>query len=257
MKILDYEGLKQVITKIKELLDKRVEKDKFFDQETNPGDQGAKWGSGKRSLVNWLSDFDQRTKENKDNIKLKVTAINGKGLSTNDFTDDYKKVVNELTMKNPPSSDFNSVTTQGIYNGSFSTNCPTGNGKYTLIVLPTDSAEQHRFNYMVQIAIKDNNDGTPFFRQRRGSSTWGQWYKFSTNDYTNADKAKVSAIPSNPKYTDTTYNEATTSNRGLMSAGDKQKMNNLKEQIILTESQYNALSDSQKNDTSKIYFIKE
>ena len=27
----------------------------------------------------------------------------------------------------------------------------------------------------------------------------------STNDFTNADKAKVDAIPSNPKYTDTTY----------------------------------------------------
>ncbi|MBU5669493.1 hypothetical protein KQI68_06530 [Peptoniphilus sp. MSJ-1] len=38
---------------------------------------------------------------------------------------------------------------------------------------------------------------------------------------------------------------------------DKTKLSNLKEQIILTESQYNALSTSQKNDESKIYFIKE
>lgn len=29
----------------------------------------------------------------------------------------------------------------------------------------------------------------------------------STNDYTNADKAKVDAIPANPKYTDTVYND--------------------------------------------------
>lgn len=46
----------------------------------------------------------------------------------------------------------------------------------------------------------------------------------STNDYTNDDKAKVEA---------------------------------LKEQVILTETQYNALSSEQQNDITKIYFIKK
>ena len=109
---------------------------------------------------------------------------------------------------------------------------------------------------MFQIAIRDNSDSTPYFRQRRGASNWGKWYKFSTNDYTDSDKKKVSDIPSNPKYTDTTYSEATTSNSGLMSASDKKKLDNIKEQVILTESEYNALSTPQKNDVSKIYFIK-
>lgn len=45
----------------------------------------------------------------------------------------------------------------------------------------------------------------------------------STNDYDNAAKAKVDKIPENPKYTDTTYNSATTSVAGLMSAADKAK----------------------------------
>lgn len=224
MKILDYDGFKQVITKIKTLIDERVEQTEFDTLKT---------------LVN-----------------KKVTSVDGKGLSTNDLTNSRRDTVDELTMKNPPSSDFNSVSKQGIYNGSFSSNCPNGSGKYTLIVMPTDSSTQHRPNYMFQFAIKDNNDGTPFFRIRRGSSTWGKWYKYSTNDYTDSDKSKVASIPSNPKYTDTTYSEATTSSRGLMSASDKQKMNNLKEQVILTESEYNALSTSQKNDASKIYFIK-
>ena len=224
MKILDYDGFKQVITKIKKLIDKKAE---ATDLETL-----------------------------KKTVDKKVSSISGKGLSTNDFTNSRRDTVDELTMKNPPSSDFNSVSKQGIYNGSFSSNCPNGSGKYTLIVLPTDSSTQHRTNYMFQFVIKDNNDGTPFFRLRRGSSTWGKWYKYSTNDYTDADKRKVTGIPSNPKYTDTTYSEATTSSRGLMSASDKQKMNNLKEQVILTESEYNALSTSQKNDSSKIYFIK-
>lgn len=223
MKILDYDGFKQVIIKIKKLIDKKAE---TTDLETL-----------------------------KTIVDKKVGAVDGKGLSTNDFTNNHRDTVDELTMKNPPSNDFNSVSKQGIYNGNFSSNCPNGSGKYTLIVLPTDSSTQHKTNYMFQFAIKDNTDGTPFFRLRRGSS-WGKWYKYSTNDYTDADRSKVTAIPSNPKYTDTTYSEATTSSRGLMSASDKQKMNNLKEQVILSESEYNALSSTQKNDASKIYFIK-
>lgn len=163
MKILDYDGFKQVITKIKTLIDERVEQTEFDTLKT---------------LVN-----------------KKVTSVNGKGLSTNDLTNSRRDTVDELTMKNPPSSDFNSVSKQGIYNGSFSSNCPNGSGKYTLIVLPTDSSTQHRTNYMFQFAIKDNADGTPFFRLRRGSSTWGKWYKYSTNDYTDSEKRKLSALP--------------------------------------------------------------
>lgn len=49
----------------------------------------------------------------------------------------------------------------------------------------------------------------------------------STNDYTDLAKQKVDAIPSNPKYTDTTYSNATTSSAGLMSAADKVKLNGL------------------------------
>ena len=104
----------------------------------------------------------------------------------------------------------------------------------------------------------------------------------STNDYTTAAKKKVDAIPTDPKYTDTvttingntgvisksdiealgipgkdtTYNTATQSTSGLLSSSDKKKLDAIKEQVILTESEYNALTTSQKNDTSKIYFIK-
>lgn len=49
----------------------------------------------------------------------------------------------------------------------------------------------------------------------------------STNDYTDAAKQKVDAIPTNPKYTDTTYSNATTLSAGLMSAADKVKLNGL------------------------------
>lgn len=212
----------------------------------------------------------------------KVDKVSGKGLSTNDFTDDLKTSLESLMMKNTPSSDFNSVSKAGIYNGSFSTNGPSGSGKYTLFVFPTDSSTQHRENYMFQIAVKDNADDTPYFRLRRGASNWGSWYKYSKNDYTTEEKNKVSGIPVDPKYTDTittvngktgeiskedivalgipgsakSYSAATTSSDGLMSSADKKKLDGVKEQVILTQTQYDALSTDQKNDSTKIYFIK-
>lgn len=104
----------------------------------------------------------------------------------------------------------------------------------------------------------------------------------SSNDFTDTAKGKVDAIPSNPKYTDTvttindktgaiskadivalgipskdtTYGLASQSSNGLMSAADKKRLDNIKEQIALTEAQYNALSSTQQNDSKKIYFIK-
>lgn len=54
----------------------------------------------------------------------------------------------------------------------------------------------------------------------------------------------------------TTYGLASQSSNGLMSAADKKRLDNIKEQVALTETQYNALSSAQQNDATKIYFIK-
>lgn len=106
----------------------------------------------------------------------------------------------------------------------------------------------------------------------------------STNDYTDVAKTKVDNIPTSAKYTDTvtsisgktgaitkadivalgipgqdtntTYGLVTQSSNGLMSAADKKRLDNIKEQVALTEAQYNALSTEQQNDSKKIYFIK-
>lgn len=110
----------------------------------------------------------------------------------------------------------------------------------------------------------------------------------STNDYDDLAKAKVDGIPDNPKYSDTIpdltdyvkkdeipklpdlkdyaktsdiktkLSEMTSdSNNRLVSDVEKTKLSNLKEQVILTEAEYEALSDEQQNDESKIYFLKE
>lgn len=104
----------------------------------------------------------------------------------------------------------------------------------------------------------------------------------STNDYTDAAKKKVDAIPSSPKYTDTvtsingktgaitkadivalgipgtntTYPVASQSSNGLLSAADKKRLDNIREQVALSEAQYKALSSTQQGDKTKIYYIK-
>lgn len=218
----------------------------------------AKKSEIKTKLSEMTSDSTHRTVTDteKKTWNNKVDKIEGKGLSVNDFTNELKAELDKITMKDTPSADFNLVSKQGLYNGSFSSNCPSGSGKYTLFVYPTDSSTQHRENYMFQIAVKDNVDSTPYFRLRRGSTTWGKWYKYSSNDYTDVAKTKVDNIPANPKYTDTTYGLASQSSNGLMSAADKKRLDNIKEQVALTEAQYNALSSTQQNDSKKIYFIK-
>lgn len=70
--------------------------------------------------------------------------------------------------------------------------------------------------------------------------------------------------------TNTTYSTATQSNNGLMSYGDKRKLDSLKqvtkqdiknlgfpEHVVLTQTQYDALSSTQKADTKVFYYIKK
>lgn len=46
----------------------------------------------------------------------------------------------------------------------------------------------------------------------------------STNDYTNADKAKVDAIPANPRYTDTVYTHPATHPASIITQDSARRM---------------------------------
>ena len=46
----------------------------------------------------------------------------------------------------------------------------------------------------------------------------------STNDYTNADKAKVDAIPTSPKYTDTVYTHPSTHPASIITQDSARRM---------------------------------
>lgn len=70
------------------------------------------WGSGSRELEYWIGDFDKRTKQNKDALNKKVDGVEGKELSSNDFTDSYKAKVDAIKEQVIlTESEYNALTT--------------------------------------------------------------------------------------------------------------------------------------------------
>lgn len=74
------------------------------------------------------------------------------------------------------STDFNSMTTPGLYTmRSSSTNAPTSGAYHSLIVNKSDSG-----SYIQQIAIKEGS--TEMYLRYGSSSSWGNWAKVGITD---------------------------------------------------------------------------
>lgn len=98
-------------------------------------------------------------------------------------------------------------------------------------------------------ALKDSIDGE---LKKKVPAETGKG--LSTNDYTETAKAKVDAIPANPKYTDT----ITTVNGKV---GDIVKTDikdlGFPEHVVLTQVEYDTLDDVQKENPTIFYYIKK
>lgn len=178
-----------------------------------------------KDLTGYAKTADVDTK-----LKSKVSVVNGKGLSTNDYTNNDKVKVDALdplssdkkiVYKQKRNTDFNNLTEAGFYTVQTSTNAPHNQYNYwSLIVLNSTSVDHG--SYVQQIAINEMTDDRAIY-MRKKSSNWTSWIKLeaapdlsnlvtkvdgkglSSNDFTNSYKQKLDNIPSNPKYTDTTY----------------------------------------------------
>ena len=112
--------------------------------------------------------------------------------------------------------------------------------------------------------LKNKNDANNVYTEY----LWigGKWEIIGDTKVDLTDYAKKDEIPKLPDLSPfakkedikTKLSEMTSdSENRLVSDIEKTKLSNLKEQVILTESEYEALSSAQKNDESKIYFLKE
>lgn len=207
-------------------------------------------------VTSQLVDYAKKT-----DLDSKVNKVNGKALSSNDYTNADKAKVDAIPL-NPKYTD----TTYDLSGYAKKTDIKT-----KLSEMTSDST--HR-------TVTDAEKATWNTVSNKVDKVAGK--QLSTNDFSNSHKSKVDAIPSSPKYTDTvttingktgaiskaditalgipstntTYGVASQSSNGLLSAADKKRLDNIKEQVALTETQYNALSSVQQNDATKIYFIK-
>lgn len=188
-------------------------------------------------------------KQLKENIELlnsdKVDKVTGKDLSSNDYTNAEKQKLagvesgaNKYTHPSTHSADMITETSSKRFVSDSEKS--TWNSKLSSVSGQDISrAKTKGYNtsstWQSLSTNRDLEDWIGDFDKRTRENKDNLNKKvdvvsgkgLSSNDYTDSAKQKVDAIPSNPKYTDTTYSNATTSSAGLMSAADKVKLNGL------------------------------
>ena len=148
----------------------------------------------------------------------KVDKVEGKGLSTNDFTDDYKQKVDTLSAGGAV-TDFEDLT-----------NIPENLKPYETLV--HDANYNHTDNNYTD-ADKAKIQGLPATVGDMTKATYDTDGDGIVDQAANAQKVNnltvETAVPPSAVFTDTTYSPATTSEDGLMSAADKTKLNGIAE----------------------------
>lgn len=156
-----------------------------------------------------------------DKLKYKVSVVNGKSLSANDYTNADKAKVDaldplssdkKLVYKQKRNTDFNNITEAGFYTVQTKANAPHNQYDYwSLIVLNSTGVDNA--TYVQQIAINEKVEDRAIY-VRKKSNNWTSWIKLeaapdisnlvtkidgkglSSNDFTNADKQKLAGIES-------------------------------------------------------------
>ena len=136
-----------------------------------------------------------------DNFDKKVDKVVGKSLSTNDYTDEEKTKLQNLPTKGDLDDSLSAIDnsaekitnkTSVLNQFSTDTQYPTAKAVYDI----TDALE----NSTDLLESKTNNLEANKVTKETGKG-------LSSNDYTDSAKNKVDAIPKNPKYTDTIYDD--------------------------------------------------
>ena len=264
-----------------------------------------------------------KTTDVDDKLESKVSVVNGKGLSSNDYTNADKAKVDalvslsadkKLVYKQKRNTDFNSITEAGFYTVQTKANAPHNQYDYwSLIVLNSTGVDNA--TYVQQIAINEKVEDRAIY-VRKKSSNWTSWIKLeaapdlsnlvtkvdgkglSANDFTDVDKRKLDAIENGAEKNKVTSVNGMTGNVTIEAGGtnvdlsgyaktsdiktklsemtgdsthrtvtdeekstwddkvSKTEIADFKRCIVLTQSEYDALSTTKKNRADTLYFIK-
>lgn len=206
---------------------KAVDLSKKVDTSSITSDENAS-GADKVFSVDFIK---AKLKEMGAKIDKKVGEEQGKGLSTNDYTDEDKKKVGAIP-ENPKYTDttydltpyaktadlpknLSELADDETHRTVTDTEKTTWNGKAEKTDIPTKLSEltnDETFKTEAEIkalikteAPKQDLSGYALKTDLTSLVSKVDGKGLSTNDYTDKAKAKVDAIPANPKYTDTTY----------------------------------------------------
>lgn len=254
MKILDYEGLKQVVSRIKTLLDKKADKTNVVTSVNGKkGDMMVDFfaGDDTRNLNYAPKDYLESGARYKSYTNSQFEFKDCRFVGVNRLiTQDYCIVNTHVPWANKsgglPTQIAYGKGVMAVREGidentwgewqkvSTTTDLPTrlsqlsGDATHRLV---TDSEKSTWDNKLSDIK---NQDGSTMIAKGSPRSGVSKWYPI-----TNSRQLQ---------YWLTDFDMRTREN--------KTKLDAVKEQVILTETEYNALSSTQKNDASKIYFIK-
>lgn len=244
MKILGQEGLNFIATKYKELrdslsgyakkedLDTKISKSQMSKSFTIASDEKVLTTQGSYDLYNQLYDLTE----------TKVDKENGKQLSSNDYTNEAKAKVDAIPA-DPKYTD----TVQDLSEYAKETEIKTKLSEMTDDTthrLVTDTEKEMLYN---KVGLEDI---TTTFNFKPPTQV-------ETPDTPDPPVPDGPYSPDNPDRTK--HIPKVVSTDVLYDMIKKYELYNLigvKKQVILTQSQYDALSSTDKNDASKIYFIK-
>ena len=135
-------------------------------------------------------------------------TVNGKALSSNISLTASNVGAAPYEVKS--STDFNDMTTPGIYTmKSSSTNSPSGGSYHSLIMLKSDNG-----SYYQQLAIKEGT--TNMYIRYGSSSSWSAWKQLALSDHTHSASDLTSGtLPVSRGGTGATSSSAALSNLGI------------------------------------------
>ena len=140
-------------------------------------------------------------------LDKKVDKVSGKGLSTNDYTSADKSKVSAIPS-NPKYTDTTYKAGSGLSLSGTTFNVDSTIARKSDIPSGVDLSEYAKKSDIPDIDTALGTIDLSSYAKKTDLSNKVDKISgkgLSTNDYTTTDKNKVSAIPTSPKYTDTTY----------------------------------------------------
>lgn len=198
-------GVSTILNKMNDKLDKSQITDNYADRNKDKVPSSAALGAAIDIIQSILDE--------------KVDTEDGKGLSSNDYTNNDRAKVDalgplssdkKLVYKQKRNTDFNNLTEAGFYTVQTNTNAPhTKYNYWSVLVLNSTSVDSG--TYVQQIAINEMiNDRAIYVRKK--SSNWTSWIKLeaapdlsnlvtkvdgkglSSNDFTKEEKEKLAKL---------------------------------------------------------------